>query len=145
MEILIFDPKEFDDPQAFDGLKVISNESMDFNDPKQFNDPQVFDDPKGSMDFDNPKVFGDTSILDGLVCEQSLQVAICDSQASKTNFRRGEQIAMIVIVNLKNLSDSARCPFEMGSQAFHAKSLWLQIMTIMTPTQMQCEMLDIVI
>ena len=52
---------------------------------------------------------------------------------------------MIVIVNLKNLSDSARCPFEMGSQAFHAKSLWLQIMTIMTPTQMQCEMLDIVI
>ena len=41
---------------------------------------------------------------------------------------------MIVIVNLKNLSDSAHCPFEMGSQAFHAKSLWLQIMTITTPT-----------
>ena len=59
----------------------------------------------GSVDFDNPKVYGDTSIFDCLVFEQSLWVAICYSQASKTNFRGGpivgEQIAMIVIVNLK--------------------------------------------
>ena len=59
-------------------------------------------------------------------------------KSPKTNFKGGpivgEQIAMIVIVNLKNLSDSARCPFEIGSQAFHAKSIWLQIMTIKTPT-----------
>ena len=69
--VVVDDPKEFDDPLVSDSLEVKSKEYADFYHPKKFDDPQVFDDPKeisiGSMDFDNPKLYGDTSIFNGLV------------------------------------------------------------------------------